>query len=78
MLFFNRYFIRSIVNPIREINETTKRIAAGEYGIAIEKKFDDEIGELADSINFMSSETQRSIMIKNDFISRCRSSCARR
>lgn len=69
VLFSNRYFIRSIVNPIREINETTKRIAAGEYGIAIEKKFDDEIGELADSINFMSSETQRSIMIKNDFIS---------
>ena len=46
-----------------------KRIAAGEYGITIEKKFNDEIGELADSINFMSSETQRSIMIKNDFIS---------
>ncbi|MBE6953905.1 MAG: HAMP domain-containing histidine kinase [Ruminococcaceae bacterium] len=69
VIFSNRYFIRSIVNPIREINETTKRIAAGEYGITIEKTFNDEIGELADSINFMSSETQRSIMIKNDFIS---------
>ncbi|MBR5519318.1 MAG: HAMP domain-containing histidine kinase [Clostridia bacterium] len=69
VIFSNRYFIRSIVNPIREINETTKRIAAGEYGITIEKPFNDEIGELADSINFMSSETERSIMIKNDFIS---------
>ena len=69
VLLSNTYFLRSIVNPIREINDTTKRIAAGEYGITIEKKFNDEIGELADSINFMSSETQRSIMIKNDFIS---------
>jgi two-component system OmpR family sensor kinase len=69
VLFSNYYFIRSIVNPIKEINEATKQIAAGEYGSKIEKKFDDEIGELADSINFMSGEIERSITIKNDFIS---------
>lgn len=69
VLASNRYFLRSIVSPIREINETTKRIAAGEYGVTIEKKRNDEIGELADSINFMANETQRSIMMKNDFIS---------
>ena len=73
VLLSNRYLIRSIVNPVRSINETTKRIAAGEYGTTIEDKFNrkvtDEIGELADSINFMSNEIQRSNMIKNDFIS---------
>jgi signal transduction histidine kinase len=69
VLFTNRYFIRSIVNPLKEINETTKQIAAGEYGSKIENNFNDEIGELADSINFMSSEIERSITIKNNFIS---------
>ncbi len=69
VLFTNSYFLRSILNPVREINEITKQIAAGEYGGTIEKKFDDEIGELADSINFMSSEIGKSEMLKNDFIS---------
>ena len=69
VLFSDLFLIRSILTPIRLLNETTKQIAAGDYGITIEKKFKDEIGELADSINFMSSEIDRSITIKNDFIS---------
>ena len=32
----------------------TKRISEGSYGILAEKKYDDEIGELIDSINEMS------------------------
>ena len=41
----------------------TKQIAAGEYGSIIEIEFDDD-SELADSINFMSSEIERNISIK--------------
>ena len=65
----NRYFIRSIVNPLREITEITKKITKGSYGVKIEKKFDDEIGELCDSINEMSVEISRAERIKNEFIS---------
>ena len=42
--FSNLYFIRSIVDPVAGITETAKRIAAGSYGVQIEKRYDDEIG----------------------------------
>ena len=35
----------------------------------MQNKYDGEIGELADAINFMSSEIKRNHVIKNDFIS---------
>ncbi|MEG2378187.1 MAG: histidine kinase dimerization/phospho-acceptor domain-containing protein, partial [Clostridia bacterium] len=65
----NRYFLRSIVNPLHEIIETTKQITKGSYGVRIEKKFDDEIGDLCDTINEMSAEISRAEKIKNEFIS---------
>lgn len=65
----NRYFIRSIVNPLHEINETAKQITQGSYGVRIEKSYDDEIGELCDTINEMSAEISRAEKMKNEFIS---------
>ena len=65
----NLYFIRSILVPMREVNEIAKKIAAGSYGVRIEKKYDDEIGELIDTINDMSAEISLAERIKNDFIS---------
>ncbi len=65
----NRYFIRSIVNPLREITNITKQITKGSYGVKIDRKYNDEIGELCDSINEMSAEIARAEKIKNEFIS---------
>ncbi len=56
------YFIHSIVTPVEEITEITKRIAAGGYGVQIQKKFaegNDEIGELARAINNLSLQISR-------------------
>lgn len=69
ILFSNLYFIRSIVIPIRDITETTKKIAGGNLDSRIEKKYDDEIGNLCDSINSMASEIATADKMKNDFIS---------
>ena len=52
--FSNLYFVRSIVEPIASITETARLIADGSYGVQIEKKYDDEVGELTDTINDMS------------------------
>ncbi len=65
----NQYFIRSIVNPLHEVIETTRQITKGSYGVRIEKKYDDEIGDLCDTINEMSVEISRAERIKNEFIS---------
>lgn len=69
VLFSGLYFIRSIVNPVRELSETAKKIAQGDFNAKIEKSHDDEIGDLCDSINYMATELAASDRLKNDFIS---------
>lgn len=65
----NRYFIHSIVDPVLKINVIAKEIADGRYGVRLQKTYDDEIGELCDTINYMSDEISRAERMKNDFIS---------
>lgn len=67
--FSNLYFVRSIVEPLASITETARLIADGSYGIQIEKRFDDEIGELTDTINDMSMKIKQSEKTQSEFIS---------
>ena len=67
--FSNLYFIRSIVEPVADVTDTAKRIAAGSYGIQMEKKFDDEIGDLTDAINDMSMKIDQAEKTQSEFIS---------
>ena len=65
----SNYYLRSILLPVSEITETAKRIAAGSYGVQIQKKYDDEIGELADTINDMSTKIGQAEKMQTDFVS---------
>ena len=67
--FSNLYFVRSIVEPLAGITEITRVIADGSYGVQIEKKFDDEIGELTDAINDMSIKIAQAEKTQSEFIS---------
>ena len=67
--FSNLYFVRSIVDPVAGITEIAKRISSGSYGIQIEKRNDDEIGDLTDAINDMSAKIDQTEKMKNEFIS---------
>ncbi len=73
ILFFiflsSTYFLRSIVRPVREISTTAKRIAQGDFEARINKFYDDEIGDLCDTINYMAGELGTADKLKNDFIS---------
>ena len=69
IIYSNRFFIRSIITPVKEINDATKLIAQGNLDVRIEKKYNDEIGDLADSINTMATEIAAADKMKNDFIS---------
>lgn len=64
------FFIRSIVTPVRELSETANKIARGDFSAKIEKSYDDEIGELCDSITDMAKNLEAAEQMKNDFISR--------
>ncbi len=69
MFFSGSYFIKSIVIPVRQLSNTAKRYAVGDFSMRITKKKDDEIGELCDTINHMAEELAISENMKNDFIS---------
>lgn len=65
----NLFFVRSIIDPLAGIIQTTRRIADGSYGIQLEKTYDDEIGELTDAINDMSLKIRQAEKVQTEFIS---------
>ncbi len=69
LLLSSSYFIRSILLPVEEIAQKAKRIANGSYGIQIQKKYNDEIGDLADTINEMSIKINQNEKLQTEFIS---------
>lgn len=69
MIFSATYFIKSIVNPVSDISAKSRLIAQGNFNIKIDKKYNDEIGQLSDAINNMAAELKESEKLKNDFIS---------
>ena len=69
LLLTSGYFIRSILLPVEEITQKATRIANGNYGAQIEKKYNDEIGKLADTINEMSVNLNQNEKMQTDFIS---------
>ena len=71
VIISGRFFIRSIVGPIKEMSQTARKIAEGNFDTpSLNKKYDDEIGDLSDSINYMAHELKQTEQLKNDFISR--------
>lgn len=70
LLLSGSIFTRSIVNPVKDIGETAKRIAGGDLEARIDHyPYNDEIGELCATINDMANKLATSDRMKNDFIS---------
>ena len=69
VLLTGNYYIKSILTSIGAITEKASRIAGGSYGIQIEKKNDDEIGDLAEAINEMSLKISENEKTQTEFIS---------
>ena len=63
------YYIRSIMTPVAEITEKAKRISGGSYGAQIQTRYQDEIGELAETINEMSTKISQNEKMQAEFIS---------
>ena len=69
VLFSSNYYIRSILLPVSQITEKAKKIAAGTYGIQISDGYGDEIGELVQTINDLSSQINQNEIMQREFIS---------
>ena len=69
LIFSSTHYIRSIVVPVVEVTQKAKKIANGSYGTQIQKTYNDEIGELVDTINDMSLKISRNEKMQAEFIS---------
>ncbi len=69
ILFTGMYFVRSIVRPLAQVEATATKIAGGNFDIRLDKKHNDEIGRLCETINHMAEELSKTERLKNDFIS---------
>ena len=69
MLASGLYFVKSIVLPVRQISETARNYALGDFSDRIEKRSDDELGDLCDSVNYMAEALENTDKMKNEFIS---------
>lgn len=59
----------TILLPIEKLNEVARSMASGNMDIRAIKVFDDEIGELSDTLNFMAEEIEKNDKTKKDFVS---------
>lgn len=71
MLVFisNWLFLNTITRPIVSLTNVAQRIAGGSYGARVEKQYNDEIGELTDTINNMSQKLAQTEKLQTEFIS---------
>ena len=69
VLLSSNYYIRSILAPLSQIIDKAKMITSGSYGSQIQTKYDDEVGELAQTINEMSMQLNQNEKIQTEFIS---------
>jgi len=59
----------TIVNPLKRVTRIAARMAQGDFSVRGEKIFNDEIGRLTDTLNYMADEISERDRLKNEFIS---------
>ena len=69
VLVVSNVFIRNVLASLTDITAKANRIAAGSYGVQIETRYDDEIGELAKTINELSVKISQNEKMQTEFIS---------
>lgn len=59
----------TIVGPLKEVTGVAGKMAAGDFQIQSKKRYNDEIGKLSDTLNYMADEIVNRDRLKNEFIS---------
>lgn len=58
----------TIIKPVKEITNAAEEIAHGRLEVRVPKRFDDEVGKLAVTLNYMAQELSNHQKLKDDFI----------
>jgi signal transduction histidine kinase len=68
-VFLSYILANSIVNPIKEVTKVAERMAVGDLLVRSNSERVDEIGSLANTLDYMAEELKKRDELKNDFIS---------
>lgn len=60
---------KSIIDPLQKLNKTAGEFAKGNFDAVAGKIYNDEVGKLADTMNFMAKEIKNTEKLKTEFIS---------
>ncbi|WP_047151747.1 sensor histidine kinase [Aneurinibacillus tyrosinisolvens] len=60
---------RTITAPLAEVTAAAETMARGQLSVRARKRYEDEVGRLADTLNHMAEEISRHDRLKNEFIS---------
>ncbi len=60
---------RTITRSIKDLKQAADQMTEGNFSIRVHKRYRDELGTLADTLNMMASRITKSEQLKNDFIS---------
>ncbi|WP_138204085.1 sensor histidine kinase [Haloimpatiens lingqiaonensis] len=63
------FMSNTIVGPIKNLTTVAGKMADGDLKIRNKKVFDDEVGKLSDTLNYMADELLKKEQLKNEFIS---------
>lgn len=63
------FLANTIIQPLKEVTTVAEKMAGGQLKIRSRKRFDDELGKLSDTLNYMAEELIRKEQLKTDFIS---------
>ena len=67
--FISILLSNSILGPLKEITKAAENMASGKFNKKLQKRYNDEIGKLSDTLNFMADEILKNERLKNEFIS---------
>ncbi len=59
----------TLTRPLKEITAAAEKISGGDFKIRLNKRYDDEVGRLAETLNQTAAELGKLDAMKNDFIS---------
>ncbi|HEX3029811.1 MAG TPA: ATP-binding protein [Clostridia bacterium] len=66
---FVSYFLSSsVTGPVKEVTKAAEKMASGNLTVKSKKRFNDEVGQLSDTLNFMAGELLEKDNLKNNFI----------
>ncbi|MEK5180446.1 HAMP domain-containing sensor histidine kinase [Paenibacillus odorifer] len=58
----------TITRSIKDLKQAADQMTEGDFSIRVHKRYQDELGSLADTLNMMASRISKSEQLKNDFI----------